>query len=249
MPFRVMVLQKRNLLKPQKARFSMFFDVLSERPEAMLSELFNGAAERHLREGEALFRAGDAGDGCYQIKTGLAKVVIASLHGEECTISLLRPNAVVGELSMIDGRTRSASVVAISECSLLFVSRAKFQEQIERHPELPKYLLRTLARRLRDADDAIAASTFLSVKGRLARALLNLVDYVGKDIGGGGILLNHKISQGDLAAMAGVARENVSRTMSEWHKLGIVTHSAHYYCIKAPKALAREMDDSSATLL
>ena len=93
----------------------------------MLSELFNGAAEHHLREGEALFRSGDAGDACYQMKTGLAKVVIASQHGEERTISLLRPQAIVGELSMIDGRSRSASVIAITKCSLSFVSRAKFQ--------------------------------------------------------------------------------------------------------------------------
>src|SRR5205807_9930184 len=85
----------------------------------------------------------------------------------------------------------------------------------EAHPELTNYLVRTLARRLREADDALAAATFLSVKGRLARALLNLAEYVGKDNGGGQIQLHHKISQSDLAAMAGVARENVSRTMSD----------------------------------
>jgi CRP/FNR family transcriptional regulator len=217
-------------------------NVLSELPEAMTSELFEGAIAKKLADGKALFRAGDVGDGCYRIKSGLVKVVVASQFGEERIISLLGPPAVVGELSMIDGGPRSASVVAISDCSLLFVSQDKFQKYAETHPEITSYLVRTLAKRLRQADDALAASTFLSVRARLARALLHLAEYVGEKIGGSQIELRHKISQGDLAAMAGIARENVSRTMSEWRKRGLVTRSYDYYCIKDAVALAEEME-------
>ena len=223
----------------QKA--STISNVLSELPEAMVSELFDEAVVRHLEDGKALFRAGDVGDGCYRIKTGLVKVVVASQLGEERIISLLGPHAVVGELSMIDGGPRSASIVAISDCTLLFVSRDKFQKYVETHPEITSYLVRTLARRLRQADDALAASTFLSVRARLARALLNLAEYVGEKTGGTEIELRLKISQGDLAAMAGIARENVSRTMSEWRKRGLVTRSCDYYCIKDARALEQEV--------
>ena len=208
-----------------------------------LSDLFQEAVTHKLREGEVLFRAGDVGDGCYRIQTGLVKVVVASQLGEERTISLLRPGAIVGELSVIDGGPRSASVIAVTDCSLSFFSRAKFQTYIDSHPELTSYLVRTLARRLREADDDLAATTFLSVKGRLARALLNLAEFVGENDRGGRIQLRLKISQGDLAAMAGVARENVSRTMSEWRTRDIVTRSSNYYCINDPAALARDMRD------
>jgi CRP/FNR family cyclic AMP-dependent transcriptional regulator len=228
-----------------KSKVSNLLNVLSEIPEALLSELFQDAIAQNLRDGEALFRAGDVGDGCYRIKTGLVKIVVASQHGEERIISLLGPDAIVGELSMIDGRPRSASVIAIADCSLSFVSRARFQKYTEAHPELTSYLVRILARRLREADDTLAAATFLSVKGRLARALLNLAEYVGEENGGGRIQLRHKISQGDLAAMAGVARENVSRTMSEWRKRDIVTRSSDYYCINDPRALALDMEFGS----
>jgi CRP-like cAMP-binding protein len=78
--------------------------------------------------------------------------------------------------------------------------------------------MKTLARRLREADDGLAATAFLSVKQRLARALLSVAEYVGERNGEGRIQLRLKISQGDLAPMAGVAPENVSRTMSEWRK-------------------------------
>jgi CRP-like cAMP-binding protein len=90
--------------------------------------------------------------------------------------------------------------------------------------------------------DALAVTTFLSAKGRLARALIDLAEYVGEDNGGGRIQLRLKISQGDLAAMAGVARENVSRTISEWRKRDIVTTSSNYYRINNPRALAQDME-------
>ena len=224
------------MLKPKSS------NVLSGLP---LSDLFQEAVTHKLREGEVLFRAGDVGDGCYRIQTGLVKVVVASQLGEERTISLLRPGAIVGELSVIDGGPRSASVIAVTDCSLSFFSRAKFQTYIDSHPELTSYLVRTLARRLREADDDLAATTFLSVKGRLARALLNLAEFVGENDGGGRIQLRLKISQGDLAAMAGVARENVSRTMSEWRTRDVVSRSSNYYCINDPKALAQDMESES----
>jgi Crp-like helix-turn-helix domain len=73
-----------------------------------------------------------------------------------------------------------------------------------------------LARRLRDADDALVATNFLSLKGRLARALLSLAEAFGRDIGQGRILIRQKVSQSDLAAIAGIARENVSRVLNDW---------------------------------
>jgi hypothetical protein len=95
----------------------------------------------------------------------------------------------------------------------------------------------------------LAATTFLSVKGRLARALLNVAEYVGEGTGGGRIQLCLKISRGDLAAMAGVARENVSRTMSEWRKRDVVTRSSSYYCINNPTALMRDKESETSWLV
>src|SRR5689334_10534118 len=97
-------------------------NVLFGLPERLLSELFEDAVAHSLRDGEVLFRAGDTGDGCYRIQTGLVKVVVTSHQGEKRIISLLGPDAIVGELSMIDGGPRSASVVAIADCSLFFLS-------------------------------------------------------------------------------------------------------------------------------
>src|SRR5215218_2151819 len=112
---------------------SNVFNVLSELPEPLLSDLFEHANWHRLRDGEALFRAGDPGNGCYRIQTGLVKIVVASRQGEERIISLLGPGAIVGELSIIDGEPRSASVFAVSDCSLSFVSRGKFEQFTDAH--------------------------------------------------------------------------------------------------------------------
>jgi CRP-like cAMP-binding protein len=142
---------------------------------------------------------------------------------------------------MIDERPRSASVVALTDCLLRFTSRESFAEFMATHPEAYQALVAILAFRLRQADDGLAATTFLSVKGRVARALVELAELVGKSSGTGQIVLHEKISLADLAAMAGVARENVSRVMSEWRRRNLITGSKRYYCIKDIAELRREM--------
>jgi len=100
-----------------------------------------------------------------------------------------------------------------------------------------------LARRLRYTNDIVAASSFLSLKGRVARALLSLAEEFGRDVGQGRIVIQQKISQSDLAAMAGVARENVSRVLHDWAERSLVSRLAGYYCLEDKAAFKRETED------
>jgi CRP/FNR family transcriptional regulator, cyclic AMP receptor protein len=208
--------------------------------EALSAQLFRAAQPRHLKVGDRLFAIGDAGDGCYRLDQGLLKVVVASPRGEERIIAILGPGAIVGELAMIDGLPRSASVVALHDCVIRFVSREAFKQCANMHPETHQVLLAILAARLRQVDEALAATTFLTVKARVARALLELAEYIGQPSSAGQIAFHERISQADLAAMAGVARENVSRVLSEWRRRKLVTGSRRY-CLNNLAALNREM--------
>ena len=80
-----------------------------------------------------------------------------------------------------------------------------------------------------------------TVQARLARALLELGKHVGQDDGAGHIVIRHKISRSDLAAMAGVARENVSRAMSDWKRNQVVTRSSGLYRLNDIAALKRNL--------
>ena len=210
--------------------------------EPVSSSLFAGAAPRRLKADEALFVAGQSGDGCYRLERGLLKVVVTSPGGEERILAMLGPGAIVGELAMLDEGPRSASVFAVRECELSFISRRVFEERTIRHPEIYQYLVNVLATRLRQTNEAMAASSFMTIQARLARALLELGKYVGEDDGAGRVVIGHKISQSDLAAMAGVARENVSRVMSDWKRKQVVTRSLGFYCLIDTTTLKRIMD-------
>jgi hypothetical protein len=144
---------------------------------------------------------------------------------------------IVGELSLFDGAARSSSASAIHESKLSFVSRAAFDAIASARPEIYRYITAALTRRLRDLDEALKATSFLPIKGRAATVLLSLSDAFGNDIGSGRILIRQKVSQSDLAAMAGIARANFSRILQDWKRRSLVSRLAGYYCLEDKAAL------------
>jgi CRP/FNR family transcriptional regulator, cyclic AMP receptor protein len=217
--------------------------LLAALPTELSQSLFAKARPVSLKADQTLFMVGDEGDGCYRVEEGLLKASIAAPAGGERILAILGPGSVVGELSMIDRGPRSASVTALRESKLSFVGRSAFEAFGQSRPELYRHVATLLAQRLRDTDDALVATNFLSLKGRLARALLSLAEAFGRDIGQGRILIRQKVSQSDLAAMAGIARENVSRVLNDWASRSLVKRLAGYYCLDDRAALQRETEE------
>jgi CRP/FNR family cyclic AMP-dependent transcriptional regulator len=209
-------------------------------PETLAPKLFANARQVKLGADEVLFVAGDPGDGCYRVEQGLLKVSMIAPSGAERILAIVGPGGIVGELSTIDGLPRSASVAAVRESELTFVSRAAFQTFAEAHPQVYKDLVSLLASRLRDTDGVVAAGSFLPLKGRVARALLDLAEAFGHDVGQGRIVIRQKVSQSEVAAMAGIARENVSRILNDWIRDKLVSRLSGYYCLENKKRLERE---------
>jgi CRP-like cAMP-binding protein len=188
-----------------------------------------------------LFRTGDACDGCYHVIEGLMKVTVVLPSRRERILAILGPGGFIGELSLMDGAPRSASVIAIKPSRLWFITRTAFDAFSAAHPEIYRHIADLLARRLRDNSATLAMSS-LSIKARAARALLSLGEAFGKDVGAGRILIRQKVSQGDLAAMAGIARENLSRILQDWMDAKLVSRLAGYYCVESKAALERAAD-------
>jgi len=217
-------------------------NLFSGLPAELSRDLFAKARILALTADQMVFLAGDAGDGCYRIEEGLLKVSVGGSEGDERILAIFGPGSLVGELSMIDGAPRSASVYALRESKLSFVSRVTFEAFCESHPEVYRHVMILLARRLRDTNGALAATSFLSLKGRVARALLILAAAFGQDVGGGRILVRQKLKQNDLGAMAGIARENVSRILKDWASRSLVTRIAGYYCLENKAAIEQEAE-------
>jgi len=187
-----------------------------------------------------LFAAGDPGNGCYRIDAGLLKVSAISATAGERILAILGPGSIVGELSEIDEAPRSATVAALRDSELSFVSRADFYIFADEHPHLYENLMILLARRLHEADNMVAATSFLSPKGRVACALLSLAEAFGHEVGTGRIMIQQKLNQSDLAAMSGIARENVNRILSEWRRKTVVSRMAGYYFLENTESLRHE---------
>ncbi len=201
-------------------------------PAELLGAMFATARAVRLVPDQTLFLAGDPGDGCYVVDEGLLKVTMVSPSGSERILAILGAGTVVGELSMIDGAPRSSSVAAVRPSSLRFISRGDFHAFAEDTPAVYRHIMTMLAARLRDTNDVVAAASFLPLKGRVARALISLADAFGHEVGGGRIVIRQKLSQSDLAAMAGIARENVSRILNEWVREKLISRVSSYYCLE-----------------
>jgi CRP/FNR family cyclic AMP-dependent transcriptional regulator len=186
--------------------------ILSRLPPQMTRQLFACAFKRTAKAGEALFVAGDRGDGCYRVDQGLVKITVTSDRGEERIIALVGEGEIIGELSLIDHQPRSASAIALCDSTFRYVTRQAFEDRTKEDPEIYKHLTTILAARLRETDEALAAASFLSVRGCVARTLLELADYIDKDVGRGRILLDQRISVKDHGCHGrGCARERQPR--------------------------------------
>ena len=216
--------------------------LLSALPTHLSERLFDNARPARLKADEVLFLAGDAGDGCYRVEDGLLKVTMVSRAGNERILAFLGQGAIVGEMSIIDGLPRSASVVAVRAAVLSFLSRAAFEDFANKHPEIFKSLVTLIAARLRETDAALAAGSFLPLRGRVACSLLELAQDFGQDVGAGRIVIRQKIGQSDLAAMAGIARENVSRILNDWKRRKLVSRLSGYYCLENKAQLQNEAE-------
>jgi CRP/FNR family transcriptional regulator, cyclic AMP receptor protein len=192
-----------------------------------------------VKPGAILFETGDPGNGCYAILEGSLKVSIVSVEGDEQLLAVLGPGSIVGELALLDGRARSATVTALKPSRLAFIDKYAFERFADENPALYRHMLSIVGKRLRQANDVLAARSFLPLPGRVAQTLLQLADTFGKPVDKDRILIHYKLSQADIANMAGAARENVSRVLNDWKRAGTISRISGYYCLENPDWLRR----------
>jgi CRP-like cAMP-binding protein len=163
----------------------------------------------------------EPGDAMFVIVSGRARVALFGENGRELTLSELKPGDFFGEMSLLDNRPRSANVVALSDCTLLMLTREAFVSHLKSHPQTSINLLAELTRRLRQADETIASLALHDVESRLARTLERLAKEDGESTDAG-LVLRRRPTQQDLANMVGSCRETVSRTFTSMVRRGLL---------------------------
>lgn len=183
-------------------------------------------AKRTVSPKTVIVSQGSGGRDMYIIVSGSLKVSVLSDEGKEISFVVLRQNDYFGELSLIDGRRRSATVTAIEASELLVLSYAEYQQLLRQHPhtatQLLTRMLLTLANRLRATDELYQDSVFLDVSERLAKFLLN-ASVEGEGEHEGLRMIDIQLSQYELGTLVNASRESVNKQLKEWEAQEIVS--------------------------
>jgi CRP/FNR family transcriptional regulator/CRP/FNR family cyclic AMP-dependent transcriptional regulator len=165
--------------------------------------------------------ADEEGDALFLIAKGQVKVSLVSEDGREVILSLLGPGAVFGELSLLDGKPRSANVVTTEDTELVMLRRSDFLQLLHRVPQIAISLLAELAARLRKTDRKIEGLALLDVTSRISETLLQLASEQGSDTPQG-VSLRSRPTHQQMANMSGTTRETVSRVLKRLETQGYI---------------------------
>ena len=190
-------------------------------PEPVLADVGRRLRHRHFRRNEVIFHQGDPGDALHVITDGAVKILLPSAEGDEAIIATLRPGDFFGELSLLDGRPRSATATTVEPTETLSLPRDVFRELVQQHPELRDALFAALAGLLRRITKHVEELHFLDLAGRLAARLSELSRQAQPGTTHS-IELDWPYTQSDLAAMIGGTRQSVNRLLADLIDDGIL---------------------------
>ena len=176
---------------------------------------------RRYPGGQTLFHMGDEGGSLHLIERGRVKITIPSSSGEELILAILGAGDLLGELSLFDGKPRSATVQALEETETLCLHREDLLALMRKRFDVVEKILGVLACRIRDTDMILADRDFLDITSRLAKKILDLGDTFGIREGGQ-VRIGVKITQRDLASMIGATRESINKQLKVLCDKGLV---------------------------
>jgi CRP/FNR family transcriptional regulator, cyclic AMP receptor protein len=196
--------------------------LFSSLTDGELKDLAAIAARKRFPRDEMVIMQGEEGGSFFLILAGKVKVIINSPQGREITLAILSRDDFFGEMSLIDGRNRSASVMTITETEVMTIIERDFETYLRRFPEVSIKLLKIFIGRLRRADRQIEHLALHSVKGGVARLILDwVVDY--GNLASEGLVFDLPYTHKEIAGMLGTSRETVTRTFADLKEEGYLS--------------------------
>ena len=185
-------------------------ELFGELEAKVLGQLAEHAVLRSYRKGSMIFTQGDRGDSLFVLVDGLLKVVVTSEQGDEMVLVTLRPPATFGELALVDGGPRSATVEVLEPTTVLAFERAALLDLVQLYPAIGVGLLRSLGRVVRRLTDQASDLVFLDLHGRVAKLLVRFAE---SEREADEVVLDLRLTQGELAQMVGGSRQSVNQIL------------------------------------
>ncbi|MDD5675730.1 MAG: Crp/Fnr family transcriptional regulator [Chitinivibrionales bacterium] len=191
------------------------FGVLTARERTALCDAM---IMREFLPGQTIVQQEDeGGQTFFIIISGIVHVAVMAAEGKQTILATLRPGDFFGEMAILDGEPRSASVIAADRCTLLMLYRAMFMDILQKYPKIAIAMLSEMSKRIRRANRHINTLSLMSVYGRVATVLLNLAREQGQK-NHGLLVIPDRPTHQVLADMVGCSRETVSRVISQLQK-------------------------------
>jgi CRP/FNR family cyclic AMP-dependent transcriptional regulator len=177
-------------------------------PEVALG-LAGRVTERKVDAGQTVFSEGEPGEELLIVRRGSVKIFLPGANdSEEAVLAVLTDGEFFGELSLLDGATRSASAEATCETILLCLEREAFYAALESDFQAVKHVICVLSQRLRATDSRLAAAAFRDVRERLANCLYQMAERESQQTTDG-LRLTRDVSDADLAQRVGATTERI----------------------------------------
>jgi CRP-like cAMP-binding protein len=186
--------------------------LFSELSDKDLEKIVRAGNKKNYHKENLILIEEEIGSSMFVILDGRVKVSRISDDGREVILSIMSEGDFFGEMSLLDGHTRSANVTAIDDSVLLVIRREEFLQMLHDYPQIAINLLKELAQRIRKGDEHIKSLSLQDAKGRVANTLLRISEDYGV-FRKGQVEINELPLQQDLANMAGTSRETISRVI------------------------------------
>jgi CRP-like cAMP-binding protein len=201
-----------------------------------LESLRGRGTRRRYPTGSMLFHEGERSDYVMAVISGRVKISYFTADGKEVVLAVRGAGDLLGELSAIDGETRSATASALEPVDAVVLRAEEFTDFLGSYPRLALLMLRMVSRKLRDADRKRIEFTAHDSIGRVAKRLVELADRYGEPTDDG-IVIKLALSQQELAGWTGSSREAVSKALQALRARGWIETRRRQIVVRDLQAL------------
>lgn len=201
--------------------------------DAGLEELRRVITERRFFRKQVVFHEEDTTNYLYFVYAGKVKVIQTSPDGKERIMAIHRKGDFFGEMAILDGKTAPATVVAMEDSEIGFISKADFERCLLSNPRALREIIVMLCARLREAWLTLKVNSFEDTEHRIRAVLKNM----GKQFGikdNRGTIIAVKLTHRDIAHFASTSRETTTRFLRRFTKAGWIEILDQKYILLKP---------------
>ncbi|MEA1987361.1 MAG: Crp/Fnr family transcriptional regulator [Candidatus Marinimicrobia bacterium] len=201
----------------------ILFEDLPDSALEAISKLFK---TNHYQKDNIILFEEDLGDLLFFIIEGEVKITRANEMGREIILSIIQKGDFFGEMSILDGESRSANAVTLSDATIIIINRDDFYFILKKYPDVAIRLLKNLTQRLRRADKLIESLSLNDAEHRICNTLFLIAEDAGI-YKNKGVVISKLPNQDTLASMSGTSRETVSRMFSKLKSKNLIQVEKH----------------------